>query len=200
MIHLTSSKLLGIVCGAFIGSTGLLSVTGFTIKHSHHSVPMAHRLYATKSSEALPSNVVSKTEDGVYIATSMPDPLPDNLNNSYYLLRHGQSWGNVAAVISSARSLATSEKHGLTPLGYEQGKASAKDFVELLSSSDSTKDKKKIIFYSSPFARARQTANACIDGLQESDDLMDKIQQMGLELEPEIVLEDGLMERYVFVT
>jgi broad specificity phosphatase PhoE len=94
----------------------------------------------------------------------MPEPLPE-LKNSYFLLRHGQSEGNVEGVISSARSLATSEKHGLTKLGYEQGVESATNLLDLLeqqheSSEDNTKN---VIFYSSPFSRARQTAQACLD-------------------------------------
>jgi len=78
------------------------------------------------------------TEDGVYIVNQMPPPLPELLNNSYYLLRHGQSFGNVEMVISSARSLAKSEKHGLTLLGHEQGKESAKNLLDLLKEKQNT--------------------------------------------------------------
>ena len=43
------------------------------------------------------------------IATSMPPPIPEDLKNKYYFLRHGQSTANVAEVISSARSLSYSD-------------------------------------------------------------------------------------------
>ena len=62
----------------------------------------------------------------VAIVDAMPEPLPANLKNFYYLLRHGQSTSNVAGVISSnAAELAYTEKHGLTELGRKQGKISA---------------------------------------------------------------------------
>jgi broad specificity phosphatase PhoE len=115
----------------------------------------------------------------------MPQALPVNLNNDYYFLRHGQSTANVAGIISSSRDLAYSTRHGLTPLGYEQGYKSAGQLLSLLQGSD----RKKIIFVSSPFARAFQTAKACLDGLAQhntADLLVDK----------EIRIEDKLMERY----
>lgn len=127
----------------------------------------------------------------------MPEPLPE-LKNSYFLLRHGQSEGNVEGVISSARSLATSEKHGLTKLGYEQGVESATNLLDLLeqqheSSEDNTKN---VIFYSSPFSRARQTAQACLDGMK-GEAQSERAKQMGLDIQLDMIIEDGLMERYV---
>lgn len=131
----------------------------------------------------------------------MPDVLPA-LKNTYYLLRHGQSEGNVEGVISSARSLATSEKHGLTPLGYEQGLNSAADLMSLLEATskstlndDAAATKKKVYFYSSPFARARQTAEACLDGIGKEENQA-KIQQLNLDIQKDIIIEDGLMERF----
>lgn len=63
-------------------------------------------LASSSSSSSVPTMQQKKlTKDGVYIVNEMPPPLPERLNNSYYLLRHGQSWGNVEMVISSARSL-----------------------------------------------------------------------------------------------
>jgi probable phosphoglycerate mutase len=145
------------------------------------------------------------TKDGVYIVDKMPDALPA-LKNTYYLLRHGQSEGNVEGVISSARSLATSEKHGLTPLGYEQGLNSAADLLSLLegtskSKSTSTDDAaatintRKVYFYSSPFARARQTAEACLDGIGKEENQA-AMQQLNLDIQNNIIIEDGLMERF----
>jgi broad specificity phosphatase PhoE len=128
------------------------------------------------------------------VVDSMPPPIPENLNNKYYFLRHGQSTANVAEVISSARSLAYSEKHGLTSLGYEQGKASAKELLDALEDEGaSTGD--KVVFVSSPFARARQTAEACLDGLAE-EECRQRAEKMGLDISSEIVMENRLMERY----
>ena len=131
----------------------------------------------------------------------MPDSLPD-LKNVYYLLRHGQSEGNVEGIISSARSLATSEKHGLTALGYEQGINSAADLISLLDKQMTEKGLKtndaaarKVYFYSSPFARARQTAEACLDGIGREEN-QGKIQQLNLDIQKDIIIEDGLMERF----
>jgi broad specificity phosphatase PhoE len=127
--------------------------------------------------------------------SEMPPPLPENLKNKYYLLRHGQSTANVAGVISSARSLAYSDKHGLTDLGYEQGKQSAEKLLDLLEQQD-TQPGDTVLFVSSPFARARQTAQACLDGLAEDDTLQQRIKQLSLTISNEIVMEDRLMERF----
>jgi broad specificity phosphatase PhoE len=124
----------------------------------------------------------------------MPEALPQNLRNHYYLLRHGQSTANVAGVISSSRSLAYSEKHGLTLLGYEQGEESANHLLDVLQAQGAQAGD-KVLFVSSPFARARQTAEACLDGLKGVDQNR-RIKGLGLEIEWNIVLENRLMERY----
>jgi len=119
-------------------------------------------------------------------------PVLPNLKNNYYLLRHGQSTSNVAGRISSARSLANSTKHGLTALGYEQGKKSAKELLRLLQ--DISDDgSKRVFFYASPFARAKQTAYACLDGLKE---LQSDVEKLDISIDDNVVLEDGLMERF----
>ena len=125
----------------------------------------------------------------------MPDPLPTDLKNQYYMLRHGQSTANIAEIISSSRSLAYSEKHGLTAFGYEQGKESADQLLDILEK-EGAKSGQKVVFVSSPFARAKQTAEACMDGLMDNDENKERIQAMGLEIDETIALENGLMERY----
>ena len=135
---------------------------------------IAARTTAAAAATANPA-ITEITDEGVYIVNAEPERLPDPLHNDYYLLRHGQSEGNVEGVISSARSLATSEKHSLTPLGYEQGRDSAKQLLDKIESEGDggTADKKRrVFFYSSPFARARQTAKACMDALL--DDVANK--------------------------
>jgi len=132
--------------------------------------------------------------DDVLIVSEMPEDLPLTLKNQYYLLRHGQSTGNVEGVISSSRELATSSKHGLTELGYEQGKGSATQLLDTLQK-ENAKLGDQVIFYSSPFARAKQTAQACLDGLAEPEQSARAL-NMGLEILPDIQIEYGLMERW----
>mmetsp|Transcript_17659 Transcript_17659/g.20105 ORF Transcript_17659/g.20105 Transcript_17659/m.20105 type:complete len:320 (+) Transcript_17659:70-1029(+) len=155
---------------------------------------------ALSSNEISSESELEKTKDGVYICKEMPPSLPADLKNTYYLLRHGQSWGNVEGVISSARSLATSEKHGLTPLGYDQGRASAKELLKLVQqkvqkSEVSDNKPKRVFFYSSPFARARQTAEACLEGLS-FDDNKKTASELNLNIQDDMIIEDGLMERF----
>jgi len=129
------------------------------------------------------------------IVDKMPDPIPNNLKNQYYMLRHGQSTANIAEIISSSRSLAYSEKHGLTAFGYEQGKESAGQLLDILEQEGVTSGQ-KIVFVSSPFARAKQTAEACIDGLMGSEENQERMKTMGIEIENEIAIDNSLMERY----
>lgn len=148
------------------------------------------------SSTSSESTTASSGTTNAQIVSCMPDPLPENLKNQYFLLRHGQSTANVAGVISSARSLAYSDDHGLTALGQEQGENAAQALVEALERSDGVKPGDTLVFVSSPFARARQTAEACVRGLTKQPDLQTRIEQLGLLLEPDIILRDKLMERY----
>lgn len=133
----------------------------------------------------------------VQTVRAMPEPLePNRLHNHYYLLRHGQSSANVAEVISSDRfTLAYSNKHGLTELGYQQGRASATPLLDCLEQQQPAWPQgDRVIFVSSPFARARQTAQACWKGLLQQDNA-DRVQKMQLELDPSILLHDLLVER-----
>lgn len=138
---------------------------------------------STKTAFTLPADVK--------IVDSMPMPLPQ-LKNKFYLLRHGQSTANVAGVISSCRSLAYSTRHGLTQTGIDQGKASATLLVEQLRE-NGARIGDKVLFVSSPFARAIGTAQACLEGLGE---LSSEIQELGVEIANEIPFEEGLMERF----
>lgn len=162
--------------------------------------PLTATIMTTAAATADPA-ILSVTDEGVYIVNAEPDRLPDPLHNDYYLLRHGQSEGNVEGVISSARSLATSEKHSLTPLGYEQGRDSAKQLLDKIESEGdggTTDKKRRVFFYSSPFARARQTAKACMDALLDDEANRKKVEDLNLDIQTDagVVLEDGIMERY----
>jgi len=160
----------------------------------------------------------------VQVVDSMPPNLlpstaaSSNLKNSYYLFRHGQSTANLAEIISSDRdSLAYATRHGLTAMGYQQGRDAASQLLDLLSApqqqhhqsssapkeQDNTKnEKKRVVFISSPFARARQTAQACLDGLLNSNidesetENARRVQELsGLDIDPKIKLNNLLVER-----
>lgn len=141
---------------------------------------------------------VNPQESTVAVVEEMPPSLPP-LKNYYYLLRHGQSTANVEGIISSARSLAGSNKHGLTLLGIDQGRNAASSLIELVEQDlidSDTASTKQLYFYSSPFARAKETAYACLEGLRGNDDVETKIKGLGLKVNEEVFIDDGLMERF----
>ena len=137
----------------------------------------------------------------------IPPSLPD-LRNHYYLLRHGQSTANVAGIISSARSLAGSDRHGLTLLGIEQSRNSAGQLIDAIArdlaegddgngeSPQPSRSTGQVYFVSSPFARAKETAEQCIRGIRRDEGVADRAESLGLTIHDEIHLHDGLMERY----
>lgn len=156
-----------------------------------HSSPYAQYL------ETIPDAVKEEARNSQpLVVHHMPDPLPAELQNKYYLLRHGQSTANIAEIISSSRDLAYSEQHGLTALGYEQGRDSAAQLLDVLQQEGGAVEGDKVLFVSSPFARARQTAEACLEGLSQEENNRQRIQQMGLTIQDNIQMENGLMERY----
>ena len=124
----------------------------------------------------------------VRVVQEMPEALPLDLKHNYYLLRHGQSTANVDSIISSSRSLAYTDKHGLTSKGYQQGRESATQLLDFLRETAQPGD--EVLFVSSPFARAHQTAQACLDELTELELDLD------LSIHKTIALNDGLVERY----
>ncbi len=107
-----------------------------------------------------------------------------------------------------------SEKHGLTKLGYEQGRDSSVQLLQLVASANENKtggirgaNKRRLFFYSSPFARARQTAQACLEGLigaasesKDGDHNNEKneklIKELNLDVQKEVIIEHGIMERF----
>jgi len=129
----------------------------------------------------------------------MPEWLPKNkLKHHYYLLRHGQSTSNVKGIISSDRALAYSTVHGLTPLGITQAQQAAAPLLKLLqqeAANDETKTN-RFVFVSSPFARAHQTAQACMDELLEIlATQKDNNKNENYHVAPDIILKDQLVER-----
>ena len=137
-------------------------------------LPRSTQCAALLTTEGVTEEVIQEARSMMpEIVDKMPDPLPTDLKNQYYMLRHGQSTANIAEIISSSRSLAYSEKHGLTAFGYEQGKDSANELLDILEKEGASGQ--KVVFVSSPFARAKQTAEACLDGLMGSDENKERI-------------------------
>jgi len=152
------------------------------------------------SGSSLTESATNKLEPSVHVVKEFPPPIPP-LKNNFYLLRHGQSTANLAGIISSARILATTTNHGLTLLGIEQARNSAVQLIDRISNDLNaeealTPSTKQVYFYSSPFARARETAEQCIKGLQNNDEVRVKVESLGLNVNEQIQLHDGLMERY----
>ena len=167
----------------------LATASGFVSPSTSWAPKKAHKLSAAK---------VNPLEPTVAVVQEMPASLPP-LKNHFYLLRHGQSTANVQGIISSARSLAGSTKHGLTLLGIEQGRKSAPsliDFIEQDLNDDDMTSNKQVFFYSSPFARAKETAEQCLAGMRSNEDVAKRIEELGLKVNKEVILNDGLMERY----
>ena len=183
-------------------ATSFVSTTSFTsfstTKSSCGRIPIRRGYHLPLSSS---SSTTNAQDSSVLVVESMPPPLPP-LNNHYYLLRHGQSTANVEGIISSARSLSGSTKHGLTLLGIEQGQESAVSLIDLIAedldnkSDDIPQSTKQVYFYSSPFARAKETAEQCLIGISTNQDVANKVNLLGLQINPDIDIDDGLMERF----
>ena len=157
--------------------------------------------FTTTCARAETKACVNPLEPTIPIVKSMPPPLPP-LNNYYYLLRHGQSTANVEGIISSSRSLSGSTKHGLTLLGVQQGKDSASSLIDLIEQDikyGELTSTKSVYFYSSPFARAKETAYACLQAIVAKNEVIDKVHELGLDVKTDVALEEGLMERYVSI-
>ena len=98
-------------------------------------------------------------------------------------------------------------------LGLEQGRNAAAQLLDLIianvdaagASSSSSSSSSSVYFYSSPFARAIETARACLVDMTKSDDDGDggggtssrrRAREAGLTIREGVTLHDGLMERY----
>jgi broad specificity phosphatase PhoE len=191
------ASLVSILAGKEIFTSAFSNLPFARLEKCHgHQRPLSIRYSYMRYLESIPDDIVKEARDmKPSIVNKMPDAMPETFKNKYYLLRHGQSTANIAEVISSSRSLAYSEKHGLTVLGYEQGRESAIQLLDVLQQ-EGVKEGDRIVFVSSPFARARQTAEACRDGLQFDEENRKRVKDMGLIVEENIQMENGLMERY----
>ena len=149
--------------------------------------------------QSMPPLFSSKTnpqDASVAVVDALAPPLPP-LNNHYYLLRHGQSTANVAGIISSARSLAGSSKHGLTLLGVQQGREAAKSLVDLIAEDVAgAGGTGRVHFISSPFVRAKETAEMCLRGMSGNAEVAARVGSLGLEVDPDVALVNMLAERF----
>ena len=98
-----------------------------------------------------------------------------NLNNKYFVLRHGQSKANVAKIILSHPKEGKKEKYTLTFEGENQVRKSVEG-----AKKEKLLDGKTII-YSSPFSRCKKTA---------------EIAKEVLGVKYEILFDDRLRERW----
>lgn len=174
-----------------------ISTCGFVVTNVRRRT-IESNLFSISSKEALTIPEAQKLwkDDipDVQVVATMPGNLPVDMKNKYYLLRHGQSTANVAEIISSSRSLAYTNKHGLTSKGYDQGFDSASRLVELLV--ESAKKGDRVVFVSSPLARARETALACLDGLYKNETTLKRWRDdLELLISEHIYYHDLLIER-----
>ena len=88
------------------------------------------------------------------------------LKNTYYGLRHGQSYSNVEGIISSDVLKGTTS-HGLTDLGRDQAESSGQELYQIFKEKSLT-SLNNIHFYSSLFLRAKQTTDVVINSLMTS--------------------------------
>jgi len=142
------------------------------------------------------------------------------LDNRYYVLRHGQSLANVAKIISSDPKISTLQ-HGLSELGKEQVRASARMFCTDLKLEGENKrpegeeercDPLRVVIVSSDFLRARETAQILAEVLAKEGNIRPIVlassSTMGDEISPEQIdnncsnpgamvnLDTRLRERY----
>lgn len=99
----------------------------------------------------------------------------DNLSNEYFALRHGQSVPNIKEIVLSHPEDGQKEEYTLTPEGEKQARVSLEK-----AKAEGVLDQNTII-YSSPFSRAKRTA---------------EIAKEVLGVEGEIIFDERLRERW----
>lgn len=88
---------------------------------------------------------------------------PSVFKNRYFGLRHGESTANLAGVISSDPVVGASI-HGLTGTGQAQARRAAVDLVSMIGR-ENLLTEGKVLFMTSPFLRARETAAEALDAI-----------------------------------
>jgi len=121
------------------------------------------------------------------------------LKNKYFGLRHGESQANIQGIISSD-PLVGSTSHGLTSSGRVQARRAATSIIESVGRERIS----DVLFLSSNFTRARETATECITALQnifsfELRDIDDnQVSELALSYvnSLSVIIKDELRERY----
>jgi len=89
------------------------------------------------------------------------EKLAEPLRNNYYALRHGQSESNIEGVISSNPDVGT-VRHGLTTEGRLQARRAATQLLDIVG----RESVNGLVFVSSDFTRARQTAEEALSAVK----------------------------------
>ena len=87
----------------------------------------------------------------------------ESFQNRYIGFRHGQSKANIQGIISSDFQIGVHGDHGLTPIGETQVVDSVTDLLSTIGSELIN----NVVFVTSPFSRAKQTAELaalCLEG------------------------------------
>ncbi|GJQ14742.1 hypothetical protein GpartN1_g6533.t1 [Galdieria partita] len=104
----------------------------------------------------------------------------ESLGNSYYALRHGESRANVEHLIVSDSENGILDKYGLTDRGKQQAQQAAFQLKETLEKNWNGKYNKELVtLITSPFSRARETAEI-----------------IATQLQLQVIVEPLLRERY----
>ena len=88
---------------------------------------------------------------------------PPPMKNTYLGLRHGESTANLEGIISSDLQIGSSI-HGLTPEGKAQARRSAVNLISMIGR-ENLLEPGKVVFVTSPFTRARETALEAIKAM-----------------------------------
>ena len=123
-----------------------IGLKGDTMKLKYTTIPLHELMQAVESRP---------------VQLQMPFSTP--LRNSYYGLRHGQSTANVEGIISSD-PVVGSLRHGLTDLGRTQARNAALPLIKLIGKEAFAKN--GVVFLTSNFTRARETAYECYDEIK----------------------------------
>lgn len=94
-------------------------------------------------------------------------PIPSQLRNTYFGVRHGHAVNNLESLISSAPHVGT-KIHPLTDLGKEQARESSSALIAALEDAAVQRGKpfQGLRAFTSDFTRARETAEICLGNLE----------------------------------
>lgn len=118
------------------------------------------RLYGNDVRDRFPTVSLDELLKDVIDRPCTHPPRPANLRNTYYGLRHGESEANIMGVISSD-PIKGAQTHGLTGTGVRQAQKSADCVMNTIG----LHNLDKVVFLSSNYKRARETAYECMDAI-----------------------------------